>query len=95
MRQYTMKNKGSDNQPAWVALTDEGVMPFGKHKGEKMKGVPASYLLWLYDNDERGLWQGCGIHAMPVKMYIEANIAAIEKDAPDYIMAHDPRRKKK
>lgn len=27
-------------------------MPFGKHKGEKMENVPASYLLWLYENDK-------------------------------------------
>lgn len=32
-----------------MKLTDESLMPFGKHKGEKMANVPASYLLWLYD----------------------------------------------
>lgn len=32
-------------------LDDNSEMPFGKHKGMKMIDVPASYLLWLYDND--------------------------------------------
>jgi uncharacterized protein (DUF3820 family) len=32
-------------------LTDESLMPFGKHKGERMIDVPAWYLLNLYDHD--------------------------------------------
>lgn len=31
-------------------MNDESIMPFGKHKGEKLANVPADYLLWLYDN---------------------------------------------
>jgi hypothetical protein len=31
-------------------LTDTSLMPFGKHKGEKLANVPASYLLWAFDN---------------------------------------------
>ena len=30
-------------------LNDDSLMPFGKYKGEQMQDVPASYLLWLYD----------------------------------------------
>ncbi len=30
-----------------MKLTDDSPMPFGKHRGEKMADVPASYLLWL------------------------------------------------
>lgn len=30
-------------------MTDISLMPFGKHKGEKMANVPPEYLLWLYD----------------------------------------------
>ena len=33
-----------------MALTDNSLMPYGKHKGTKMGNVPADYLLWLYDN---------------------------------------------
>lgn len=33
-------------------LKDDSLMPFGQHKGEKIINVPASYLLWLFDNDK-------------------------------------------
>jgi len=32
-------------------LEDNDLMPFGKHKGDKMIEVPAEYLLWLYNNN--------------------------------------------
>jgi len=35
-------------------MQDDDIMPFGKHKGEKMANVPASYLIWLYENDKAG-----------------------------------------
>lgn len=28
-------------------ITDESIMPFGKHKGKKMIDVPDDYLFWL------------------------------------------------
>ena len=31
-------------------MTDESLMPFGIHKGEKIANVQDDYLLWLYDN---------------------------------------------
>lgn len=30
-------------------LTDESLMPYGQHKGWKMKDVPRHYLRWLAD----------------------------------------------
>lgn len=30
-------------------LTDESLMPFGQYKGTRMIDVPASYLIFLYD----------------------------------------------
>lgn len=33
-------------------LKDTDQMPFGIHKGKKMEDVPASYLMWLYDNNK-------------------------------------------
>lgn len=30
------------------AFTDTDPMPFGKHKGEPLQDVPASYLAWLW-----------------------------------------------
>jgi len=33
-------------------MNDESIMPFGKHKGEKLANVPPSYLLWLFDESK-------------------------------------------
>lgn len=30
-------------------LKDDSLMPFGKHRGTKMANVPASYLLYIYE----------------------------------------------
>lgn len=54
-----------------MKLTDESLMPFGKHKGEKMEDVPATYLMWLYENDK------CN---QPVREYIEDNMDVLEKE---------------
>lgn len=35
-------------------MTDSDLMPWGKYKGNRMIDVPASYLLWLWDNDKAG-----------------------------------------
>lgn len=59
-----------------AALTDEDIMPFGKHKGKRMADVPASYLAWL-----RG--QNCENRA--VMGYIENSWEAIKKECPDTI----------
>lgn len=50
-------------------MTDNDPMPFGKYKGEKMANVPASYLLWLYENSK--------VYG-DVKEYIEENINALK-----------------
>lgn len=41
-------DSGSNARKA--ALTDNSLMPYGQHQGSKMIDVPASYLIWLYDN---------------------------------------------
>lgn len=33
-------------------MTDNSKMPFGKYKGEKMANVPASYLIWIFENNK-------------------------------------------
>ena len=38
-----------------MKLNDNSPMPWGKYKGKKMIDVPASYLMWLYDNDKANL----------------------------------------
>ena len=33
-----------------TVLNDKSPMPYGKYSGTSMANVPASYLLWLYEN---------------------------------------------
>lgn len=46
-------------------------MPFGKHKGEKLANVPASYLLWAFDNLQLN---------DNLKKYIRENKDALEQE---------------
>ena len=54
------------------ALNDNSIMPYGKYQGKKMANVPASYLLWLWEN---------GKCCSKVKEYIEENEDVLEKEA--------------
>lgn len=46
-------------------------MPFGKYQGTEMENVPASYLIWLYDNNK------CN---KEVKEYIEDNMDVLKME---------------
>lgn len=46
-------------------------MPYGKHKGVEMQEVPASYLIWLYENDK------C---SDSVKEYVEDNLEILKSE---------------
>jgi len=63
----------TDCSKVWedVFLSDDDPMPFGKHKGKKMKEVPASYLDWLSDQ-----WKVDTL----VRRYIKKNWKAIEAE---------------
>lgn len=52
-------------------MTDESIMPFGKFKGQKLANVPASYLIWLFDNDK------C---YGELKEYIEENLESLRHE---------------
>ena len=52
-------------------LTDSSRMPFDKYINEKMANVPASYLMWLYDNNK------CN---QQVKDYIEENMDVLKDE---------------
>jgi len=52
-------------------LTDESLMPYGKHKGEKMANVPPEYLIWLYDNEK------C---SRDVSLYIKDNLDVLRSE---------------
>lgn len=59
------------------ALNDDDPMPFGKHKGEPMRDVPASYLHWL--------WQQRPISNRKLENYIFNNIEALKREHKDGI----------
>lgn len=52
-------------------LTDNSPMPYGKYKGVEMQEVPASYLIWLYENDK------C---SDSVKEYVEDNLEILKSE---------------
>lgn len=52
-------------------LADESLMPWGKYQGDKMINVPASYLIWLYDNNK------C---SGDVKAYIKDNYDVLNEE---------------
>jgi putative quorum-sensing-regulated virulence factor len=70
-------------------MTDQDVITFGKYKGTAMEKVPASYLLWLWNN---GMWRSNvrGADSDPVRLYIIDNFSALEKECPDTIIDHRP-----
>ena len=58
-------------------LSEESLMPFGKHKGEKMSEVPVAYLHWLYTNTEKKPFN------RGVFTWIKKNKASLEEKYPD------------
>lgn len=52
-------------------LTDDSIMPFGKHQGTAMANVPADYLIYLYDRD---------ICYGEVKDYIKENLDVLTQE---------------
>lgn len=55
---------------------DDFVMPFGKHKGKKLKDVPASYLMWWIDAEGT-------VNTVRILKYVIANFDALEKEVED------------
>lgn len=51
-------------------LKDDSEMPYGKHAGTKMANVPASYLIWCYENRK--------IHP-DVAVYVSQNMDVLRK----------------
>lgn len=50
-------------------LTDDSIMWFGDYKGRKLVNVPASYLLYIYNNNKA---------FGKLKDYIEDNLQVLE-----------------
>jgi Putative quorum-sensing-regulated virulence factor len=69
-------------------MTDTDLITFGKYNGTAIGKVPASYLLWLWDN---GLYRKTrDSQADPVRGYIIENFHALETECPDRIIEHRP-----
>jgi len=62
-------------------LTDTDPMPFGKHKGEPMQDVPASYLHYLWQNGLKDDKQS------NVADYIRRNLNALKLEHRDGLWA--------
>ena len=60
-------------------MNDTDPMPFGKHKGQPIQDVPASYLHWLWANGKKDDKQ------CPVADYIRRNLHALKQEYPDGI----------
>lgn len=45
------KNSEPDKVSSVIPLTEDDPMPFGKHRGRPLCCVPASYLLWFFEQD--------------------------------------------
>ena len=52
-------------------MKDTDLMPFGKFKGEEMQNVPASYLIWLFENNK------C---THQVRNYVVENMEVLESE---------------
>jgi hypothetical protein len=72
-------------------LTDEDLMTFGKHKGERVADVPASYLLWWWDQIHEEPRDG----NEPLKNYIINNWDTIRMDAPNTVPLNHPEGARK
>lgn len=63
-------------------MKDTDLMPFGKHKGEAMANVPASYLVWFYDENIKKPAFKVGLEGLKVLKYCqETGIDHLRKEA--------------
>jgi uncharacterized protein (DUF3820 family) len=55
---------------------DNTYINFGMHKGKKLCNVPASYLLYLWDNNN----QGEGMYDRKLAAYIKDNLSGLRME---------------
>ena len=63
-----------------MPLEDNSKMPYGKHVGRKMVDVPASYLLWMYEELCKMAPNKMSFQQKLIFDYIEMNYQAQEKE---------------
>ena len=70
------------------AWEDDDEITFGKYQGTVMKNVPASYLLWLWNN---GMWrETLSNRSDPCRLYVIKYFSHLETECPDVIIDHRP-----
>ena len=62
-------------------LEDNSPMPFGKHKNKPMEEVPASYLLWLWDELDQD--KILNKHQKAVQDYVKDNWDVLNKEVDE------------
>ena len=67
-----------------MPLTDQDKMPFGAHKGKLIADVPASYLLWFYDQSWRMEFQEL---LMYVEKWKDSLAQEAKRDSEEYFRA--------
>lgn len=76
----TVLRKGNRNNVpfnSYEYMNDQDKMPFGKFKGEMLENVPASYLLWLWNE---------GVSHEGLRAYISDSMSALQMECPDIIV---------
>lgn len=68
-------------------LNDTDPMPFGKHKGTPMQDVPASYLHWLWTQNNGRDQRTQMLSSDPVLDYIRRNLSALKLEHRDGLWA--------
>ena len=63
-------------KPPTEKYTDETIMPWGKHKGEALKDMPADYFMWLSDQTWVSDWP-------QLHIYIQENKDAFAAEKKD------------
>lgn len=71
-----------------MSLNDQSLMPFGAYKDTHIEDVPASYLLYLWEDCRIYNRKACFGTSLDVHNYIKENLTALEKECPDKIVTH-------
>lgn len=69
----------------YTELTDQSPMPYGAHVNTKMEKVPASYLLWMWNDGVRAAVDEDSKRGT-VARYIRDNMNALKMDDPDTLV---------
>lgn len=71
--------------PKYPELDDQTPMPYGAHHTVKMEKVPASYLLWMWNDGVRNAINE-DTKRGTVARYIKGRMTALKKECPDTIV---------